>query len=36
MSKLYSCDYDNKDTNYMVKYRRNMNFEEVDTKRSTG
>ena len=33
MSKLYSCDYDHYD---MVKCRRNMNFEEIDTEPSTG
>ena len=28
--KLFSCDYD------MVKGRRNVNFEDIDTKPSTG
>ena len=31
-SKLFSCDYDHY---YMVKCRRNVNFEEMDTERST-
>ena len=33
MSKLFSCDYDHYD---MVKCRRNMNFEEMDTEPRTG
>ena len=33
MSKLFSCDYDHYD---MVKCRRNMSFEEMDTERWTG
>ena len=34
MSKLFLCDYNT--TNGMVKCRRNVNFEEMDTERSTG
>ena len=40
MSKLFSCDYGSllygtMDHCYMVKCRRNVNFEEMDTERST-
>ena len=33
MSKLFLCDYDHYD---MMKCRRNVNFEEIDTEPSTG
>ena len=33
MSKLFSCDYNRYD---MVKCRRNVNFEDIDTESSTG
>ena len=33
MSKLFSSDYDNYD---IVKCRRNINFEKMDTEASTG
>ena len=33
MSILFSCDYDHYD---MVKYRRNVNFEVLDTEPLTG
>ena len=34
--KLFSCDYDHYNHYNMVKCRRNVNFEEIDTEPSTG